>query len=71
MGFEDDLATLSLSIDATDSVPLYQQLATQLRQLIGSGRISTGERLPSSRRLAQLLAISRTSTLNAYLLLDR
>ena len=66
MGFEDDLATLSLSIDATDSVPLYQQLATQLRQLIGSGRISTGERLPSSRRLAQLLAISRTSTLNAY-----
>lgn len=66
MSFKDDLATLSITIDASDRFPLYQQLAEQVRQRILSGRLSPGERLPSSRKLAQLLGISRTSTLNAY-----
>ena len=66
MSFIDDLATLNISLDADDSQPLYQQLSTQIRQLLQDRRLSPGEQLPSSRKLAQLLGVSRTSTLNAY-----
>ncbi|EPJ46280.1 MAG: hypothetical protein OFPI_34250 [Osedax symbiont Rs2] len=66
MSFINDLATLNISIDATDSQPLYQQLSAQIRQLLQDRRLSPGEQLPSSRKLAQLLGVSRTSTLNAY-----
>ncbi|MFT5720603.1 MAG: GntR family transcriptional regulator/MocR family aminotransferase [Motiliproteus sp.] len=66
MSFEDDLATLSLNIDRSIEKPLYLQLAEQIRGLIYNQRLVPGEQLPSSRKLAELLAISRTSTLNAY-----
>ncbi|MEH6473266.1 MAG: PLP-dependent aminotransferase family protein [Halopseudomonas sp.] len=66
MSLEDDLATLSVTIDPSERSPLYQQLAEQIRQRVLSGHLSPGEQLPSSRKLAQLLGISRTSTLNAY-----
>lgn len=66
MSLEDDLATLSITIDSHDRTPLYQQLVNQIRHRILSGRLSANEQLPSSRKLAQLLTISRTSTLNAY-----
>ena len=65
----DDLATLNLTLVSDGSAraePLYLQLAAQLRGLIMAGRLAPGERLPSSRKLAELLAISRTSTLNGY-----
>ena len=66
MNFSDDLATLSLNLDSDRGSPLYQQLAGELREMIHTGRLAPDERLPSSRKLAQLLGISRTSTLNAY-----
>lgn len=66
MSLEDDLATLSITIDVNSSSPIYQQLVEQIRQRVLSGRLLPAEQLPSSRKLAQLLGISRTSTLNAY-----
>ncbi|MEH6626018.1 MAG: PLP-dependent aminotransferase family protein [Motiliproteus sp.] len=66
MSLEDDLATLSFNTDSAEGRPIYQQLASHLRQLIKSARLSPQERLPSSRKLALQLGISRTSTLNAY-----
>lgn len=66
MSLEDDLATLSITINGNDPTPLYQQLVDQIRHRILSGRLSANEQLPSSRKLAQLLGISRTSALNAY-----
>jgi len=66
LSFIDNLATLNISIDTADSQPIYQQLTQQIRQLLLDQRLTPGEKLPSSRKLAQLLSISRTSTLNAY-----
>lgn len=40
---------------------LLQQLSGQLRTLIASGRLGLGQRLPSSRRLANSLGISRNT----------
>ena len=66
MFVENELATLTLNIDSSAKTPLYLQIAQQIRQLIRMGRLNFDERLPSSRKLALLLNISRTSTLNAY-----
>ncbi|MEH6649869.1 MAG: PLP-dependent aminotransferase family protein [Motiliproteus sp.] len=66
MSFEDDLATLNINVNSDDAKPLYQQLAAQIRNLIHSQRLASGEQLPSSRKLALLLSISRTSALNVY-----
>ncbi len=46
--------------------PLSVQLAGQLRDAMGDGRIKAGERLPSSRMLASALGISRTVVTTAY-----
>lgn len=42
------------------------QLQDQLRAAIRDGRLSTGERLPSTRRLAELLGVSRGTVVDAY-----
>jgi GntR family transcriptional regulator / MocR family aminotransferase len=48
------------------TAPLYQQIYTQLRSAILSGRLRGGTKLPSSRMLAKDLQISRNTVLNAY-----
>jgi GntR family transcriptional regulator/MocR family aminotransferase len=50
---------LKLSIDSRKSEPINQQLYEQLRRLILDGKLKSGEKMPSSRELAQLLNISR------------
>ena len=47
-------------------VPLYRQIEHWLRQAITAGNLSPGTRLPSTRRLAEELAISRITVENAY-----
>jgi GntR family transcriptional regulator len=39
--------------------PLYRQVAEYLKELIVSGDIAYGERLPSEQELAELLSVSR------------
>jgi len=51
---------LSLVTDRTDPGPLTSQIAGQLRDALADGRLATGERLPSTRTLADLLGVSRT-----------
>src|SRR5215210_6426135 len=51
------------------SEPLYKLLASSLQRAIISGDIAPATRLPAERRLAQLLAISRTTVVAAYDLL--
>jgi GntR family transcriptional regulator/MocR family aminotransferase len=46
--------------------PLHAQLETQLRAAVQSGRLSAGERLPSSRALAAELGVSRGVVVEAY-----
>lgn len=46
--------------------PLQQQLFDQLRELITSGRLHAGTRMPSTRMVAEQLAVSRMTALLAY-----
>jgi GntR family transcriptional regulator/MocR family aminotransferase len=50
---------LLLDLDRTGATPLRRQLEDRLREAIRSGRLSAGERLPSSRALARELGLSR------------
>ncbi|MBC8120826.1 MAG: PLP-dependent aminotransferase family protein [Gemmatimonadaceae bacterium] len=57
---------LAIHLDSTSTVPLHRQLYEQLRQRILSGQLLPGQRLPSTRILAELLAISRTTASLGY-----
>lgn len=46
--------------------PLQQQLFEQLRELIASGRLLAGTRMPSTRMVAEQFAVSRMTVLLAY-----
>src|ERR1700682_748404 len=58
------------SFDPDSESPLYRQLYTQVRDLIESGRISRGARLPATRELAGQLGLNRTTVSAAYELLE-
>ncbi|MCC5634653.1 PLP-dependent aminotransferase family protein [Nostoc sp. CHAB 5844] len=55
-----------ISIDSKAALPLHRQVYAELRQAILSGRLTPGEKLPSTRALAQLLGISRATVTQSY-----
>lgn len=61
---------VDMRIDGSSSVPIYQQIAIQLKDEILKGNMSEGEMLPSIRGLAKELRISVITTMKAYELLQ-
>ena len=57
---------LLLSLDRAAAEPLRAQLEGALRDAIRSGRLTAGERLPSSRAMAAELGLSRGLVLECY-----
>ena len=55
-----------IALDPGGATPLYQQLSDWFRRAIIEGRLRPGQRVPSSRNLAQELRISRIPVLGAY-----
>jgi len=61
-----NIADLLLPLDDTSGIPLYRQVYAGLRDAILEGRLPPGTRIPSSRRLAEYLAVSRSTVLVAF-----
>jgi GntR family transcriptional regulator/MocR family aminotransferase len=61
-----DAAAIALSVDRRQATPLGVQLVRQLREMILSGRMAAGSRLPSSRALAVDLGVSRATVVDAF-----
>lgn len=59
-----DWATFKLTTDA--DVPLYLQLCARLSDSISGGELHPGDKLPSERKLAELVSVSRTTAVSAY-----
>jgi GntR family transcriptional regulator / MocR family aminotransferase len=57
---------ISIVLDRSSAVPLHHQLYEHLRDLILSGQLDAGSRLPSTRTLATDLEVSRTTVIGAY-----
>lgn len=57
---------LPLHLQPESHIPLYVQLRDQLRALVHTGELRTGDRIPASRELALNLGVHRTTVANAY-----
>ncbi|HVV24131.1 MAG TPA: winged helix-turn-helix domain-containing protein, partial [Pseudonocardiaceae bacterium] len=58
--------TLPIELHRDSATPLAVQLADTLRTAAAAGHLRSGDRLPSTRALAERLAVSRTVTAAAY-----
>lgn len=57
---------LTLFLDSKKNRRLYEQIYDQMVEMIRTGKLLVGERLPSTRSLAQSLSISRSTVELAY-----
>lgn len=55
-----------IALAFNSKVPPSQQLVTELRRSINEGRLSPGQSLPSTRELADMLSLSRSTVVKAY-----
>lgn len=55
-----------ISVERGSTLPLYRQIADQIRHAVIAGQIDPGDLLPASRTLARDLKVSRITTLQAY-----
>jgi len=57
---------LVFTLDSSLPEPLHKQLYAELRNAVLCGRLLAGQKLPSTRTLAQSLSISRTTVAQSY-----
>src|SRR5436309_11175570 len=60
-----------VSIDAADRTPIYAQLDRGLRAAIATGRLRTGDQLPTVRQLAVDLQVNANTVARVYAELER
>jgi GntR family transcriptional regulator len=61
---------MQIQINASDGVPIYQQIVRQVRYLVAAGRLQAGEELPPIRVLADQLTVNPNTVARAYLELE-
>ena len=57
---------MNIRIDRSTKVPMYMQIATQMKRQIFSGELAAGSTLPSERAAAKLLGVHRNTVIKAY-----
>lgn len=57
---------LTMNLDVHSSTPLYEQIYKYIKEEIQNGGLPFGKRLPSTRKLAKYLQVSRTTVDMAY-----
>ncbi len=61
---------MNIIITNTAGVPIYEQIANQIKAMIMSGKLKEGDALPSMRILALDLRVSVITTKRAYEILE-
>jgi DNA-binding transcriptional regulator YhcF (GntR family) len=56
-------------VDPSDTLPLFEQVAAEIRRAIADGEIGPGERLPAAKALAAVLGVNTNTVLRALRLL--
>jgi GntR family transcriptional regulator len=57
---------VQIHISSSDGVPIYLQIANQVKYLVASGRLLPGEELPPIRVLAERLLVNPNTVARAY-----
>ena len=60
-----------VSVDPRDRTPIYAQLERALRAAIATGRLTTGDQLPTVRQLAVELSVNANTVARVYAELER
>jgi len=60
-----------VSVDPRDRTPIYAQLDRALRAAIATGRLTTGDQLPTVRQLAVELSVNANTVARVYAELER
>lgn len=61
---------MHIEISLQDGVPIYRQIVNQVKYLIASGRLKSGEELPPIRSLAEQLLVTPNTIVKAYSALE-
>src|ERR1700733_8282051 len=62
---------MQLHVSTADGVPIYWQIANQVKYLVASGRLAPGDEIPPIRVLAHQLLVNPNTVARAYLELER
>ncbi len=62
---------MEFRIEPSSRVPIYRQLAQQVREAIARGKLRPEERLPSVRELSRLLVVNPNTVARVYTELER
>jgi GntR family transcriptional regulator len=62
---------MNLSVDTASKLPIYQQLAQQVREAIARGELQPGAGLPSVRQLSRDLVVNPNTVARAYTEVER
>jgi GntR family transcriptional regulator len=57
---------LDITINLTDGLPIYRQIANQIRYMVASGILEPGEEIPSIRSTALKLKVTPNTVVKAY-----
>ena len=63
--------TTPISIDENDRTPIYAQLERGIRVAIATGRLRSGDQLPTVRQLAVDLRVNANTVAKVYVTLER
>jgi GntR family transcriptional regulator len=56
---------ISVNVDRSESVPLHDQVAAEIRRAIADGEAAPGERLPLAKDVAAVLGVNKNTVLRA------
>jgi GntR family transcriptional regulator len=62
---------MEFQIDPSGRLPIYRQLAGQLREAVARGKLQAEEKLPSVRELARSLVVNPNTIARVYTELER
>ena len=62
---------MQLNVTTGDGVPIYLQIANQVKYQVASGRLAAGDEIPPIRVLAHQLLVNPNTVARAYLELER
>ena len=57
---------MRIEIQPQDGMPIYRQISNQIKYLIASGQLTTGQELPGVRTLAEQLTVTPNTIVKAY-----
>jgi len=62
---------MQIRISPNDGVPIYLQIANQVKYLVAAGRLAPGEEIPAIRVMAAQLLVNPNTVARAYLELEK